>query len=107
MADDDKVLDGNTGTENDPAVDTHVEVRTADSDEDLNRGDQEGPRGARLVPGDRVDEARAFVLAGDVDPEPTPQADGSVARSTLVQTSTRDAAGNPVGVVRVEVIQED
>lgn len=88
---------------NDPAVDVHVEERTADSDEDLNRGDQEGPRGARLVPGDRVDEAREFTLAGDVDPNPTPQADGTVSVSTLVDTDRVDAAGNVVREVRVEV----
>jgi hypothetical protein len=87
---------------NDPSIDVHIEQRTADSDDDLNRADQRTPRGALLVP---VDDDPDFVVAADVDPDPTPQVDGSFVRSHLVDTGRTDAAGNPVRVVKV--VRED
>lgn len=93
--------------ENDPTTDVHVEQRTADSRDDLNIDDQATPEGALLVPGgghedDRTELARAFVLAGDVADDPTPQTDGAVVVSTLVKTDRVTASGAPVYEVRPE-----
>lgn len=101
MSQSDKMGEANadSGVGNDPLVDVNVGERTAQTDDELNRGDQEGPEGARLVPGDRIDEVRRYRTASLPEGETREfESPGIAGHFTVTKerTGNLDIGGQPV-----------
>lgn len=100
--------DGEQNTTNDVHIDVHVEERTADSDEDLGREDNElfgapdpEPKEAPL----RQNKER--LVDEDVTLPATPLVDDRVSESRVIRTDATDAEGRSVYQVVVDVHEQD